>query len=109
MMSHSWIRYAVSVAAGTAFLSAGLIGLPASAAAATISNGTVVHVIHNPRYYIVENNTLHWIPNPQTFKALGLSWSQALTVTALPLSVSTPVTLVKHTSPDNSGSRTQVE
>ena len=94
-MQYSWIHRAVAGAAGTAFLSAGLIGFQATAAAATIPNGTVLHLINNPQYYLAENGTLHWIPNPQTFEALGLSWSHTVTVTALPLAVGSPVTLVK--------------
>ncbi|PSR35490.1 MAG: hypothetical protein C7B46_00420 [Sulfobacillus benefaciens] len=95
MTQYRWIHRVVAAAAGSAFISAGLVGFQTSAAAATIASGTVLHLSNNPQYYIAKNDTLHWIPNPQTFNALGLSWSHTVTVSALPLPIGTPVTLIK--------------
>jgi hypothetical protein len=94
-MSHSWIPRAGAAAAGTTLLAAGLLGLGSPVDAATVPNGTVMHLTHQGKEYVAEHGTLHWVPNPQTFLALGLSWNHTVSVPSFTIPIGAPVQLVK--------------
>lgn len=94
-MTHAWIHRAGAATAGTTLLAAGLLGLGSPVEAATVPNGTVMHLTHQGKEYVVEHGTLHWVPNPQTFLALGLSWHHTVSVPSFTIPIGAPVQLVK--------------
>lgn len=64
---------------GTASLMVGIGVAPAIAQAQSLPNyttGELVQFRHQPDVYMVQNQTLHWIPSAGLFAALGDHWSQ---------------------------------
>ncbi len=94
-MTHALLHRTGTAAIGVSFIAASLLGITGPVEAASVANGTVVHLSNQGKQYLVENGKLHWIPNAPTFIALGLSWNRTVAVTSLPLPTGAPVALVK--------------
>ncbi len=48
---------------------------------------TMVRLNGHNKVYLIQNNTLHWIPSSAAFNQLGLQWDQIVTVNYLPYSI----------------------
>lgn len=68
----------------TLLLTASVYG--GNAFAAVFANGTLIRGSDRPEVYLLEKGSRRWIPDPQTFNALGLNWSNIQVVASEDLS-----------------------
>lgn len=91
-------RVVAIVASGTLLAGVGTALSMGVADAASVSNGSIVHLVNSPNQYLVANGKLHWVPNSATFNAMGLSWNKTQAVSTFPLPIGRPVDLIKMAS-----------
>lgn len=65
----------------------------------TSAQGVTYRLAGSPRVYWASGGTLHWIPNPATFNAAGLSWTRVRTVSHLTAPIGYPVLVRDRTAP----------
>ncbi len=75
MGKFSWKRVGATGAGVMMLASAGLLSSGVPAEAASMATGSLVRAAHRSQVYLFKDGAWHWIPNAQTFNAMGLSWS----------------------------------